>query len=135
MEPRGHHCSLGNEVLSRFGQELAKRSPVSMVESKIAHVAGIAAELLVGSFADLDHLHSAVMCELGNKIKRDANPVRNWLILMVDHLFQIIDHVAFLDEDLMVIRLEPICDRFRMLEFVQMRVIAEADSECLHRMW
>src|SRR5262249_46067872 len=127
-------CHLSDKVLGRLWKKSAKRLPVSMVKPKIPHVASVAAELLIGTLPNLDHLHPAFVSKLGNKVKRNTNPVRNRLILVIDHLLQIIDHIAFLDPDLVMIRLEPLRDAFRGLEFVQMRVIAETDGERLHRM-
>ena len=103
-----------------------------MIQPEIGHVAGIAAELLVRALADLHDFHAAVVGELGDEVKRDANPIGDRFVLVVDHLFQIVDHVFLLDDDLVVIGLESLCDRVRVLEFVEMLMVAKADREGLH---
>jgi hypothetical protein len=95
--------------------------------------ARIAAELLVGPFSDLNNLHSAIVRELGNEIQGNADPVGNGLILMKDHLLQIIHHVFLLDENFVVIGLVALRDLLRVFELVQMLVIAKSDGERFHR--
>ena len=53
--------------------------------------------------ANLNDLYTIVVRQLGNEMKRDANPISKWFILMVHEIIEVINHITFVDQNFVVI--------------------------------
>src|SRR5262245_53478967 len=79
-----HLLAHGRNRSPNRGWELRQVSPGVSVQIEIIFVLLVSAEQLVRSFANLNHLCSGLTGELRHIIKRDADRIRDWLVLMKD---------------------------------------------------
>ena len=103
------------------------------MQPEIHHIAVVARELFVGSLPHLHHLDAGLLGQPGDEIKRDADPVGDGLVLMVDQIAEVAQHVLLVDQHFVMVGLELGSHPLGVVELVEVPVVLEADGERFHR--
>ena len=103
----------------RSARQGAERPRDAVVEADRLQEGRVAHEELVAALADLDHLDAGVRGELRDVIERNADGIRDRLVLVLDEARQIVEHRAVVDQHLAVIGAVALGDAARVVQLVQ----------------